>query len=85
MLMLKVFLIAILLIATAFAALGIRILLQKNGKFPHTHVGGNKELIKRGIYCAQAWDKMEQKKARKMLLKKLKPDPQYLKDFSNTK
>lgn len=78
MLIFKVFLVSIGLIALVFAALGIKILVEKNGKFPHTHVGGNKELIKRGIYCAQTWDKIEQKKAKKAMLNRLKPDPDFL-------
>jgi len=80
--MLKVFLISLGLMAIAFAALGIRILIKKKGQFPHTHIGGNKEMIKRGIYCAQTFDKIEQKKVqkerRKEALKKLKPDPDFL-------
>ncbi|ALO14169.1 hypothetical protein L21SP5_00493 [Salinivirga cyanobacteriivorans] len=78
MLILKVFLVSIGLMAIVFAALGIKILVNKNGEFPNTHIGGNKEMIKRGIYCAQTWDKIEQKNARKGLLKKLKPDPDFL-------
>ncbi len=78
MLILKVFLVSIGLMAIVFAALGIKMLINKNGKFPNTHIGGNKEMIKRGIYCAQTWDRIEQKKAKKTLLKKLKPDPEFL-------
>ena len=74
--MIKVFLITLALVALVFAALGIRILIEKNGKFPHTHIGGNKEMIKRGIYCAQTWDKSEQKKIKRTLLNKLKPAPE---------
>lgn len=81
--MLKVFLISLGLIAIAFAALGIKILIKKKGEFPHTHIGGNKEMIKRGIYCAQTYDKIERKKVSKErqieALKKLKPDPDFLK------
>jgi len=66
------------LVALVFAALGIRILIEKNGKFPHTHIGGNKEMIKRGIYCAQTWDKSEQKKVKRTLMSKLKPAPEFL-------
>ncbi len=76
--MIKVFLITLALVALVFAALGIRILIEKNGKFPHTHVGGNKEMIKRGIYCAQTWDRNEQKKVKRTLLNKLKPAPDFL-------
>jgi hypothetical protein len=82
MLMLKVFLISLGLIAIAFAALGIRILIKKKGQFPHTHIGGNKEMIKRGIYCAQTYDKIERKKVDKerrlKALSKLTPDPNFL-------
>ena len=82
MLMLKVFLISLGFIAIAFAALGIRILIKKKGQFPHTHIGGNKEMIKRGIYCAQTFDKIERKKVQKMrqkeALKKLRPDPDFM-------
>lgn len=80
--MLKVFLVAMVLIAIAFLGLGIRILLLKNGKFPHTHIGGNKNLMKHGIYCAQTWDKIERKKLhkeyKKQILLKLKPDPNFM-------
>ncbi len=67
--------------ALVFLALGIRIIIQKDGKFPHTHVGGNKELIKRGIYCARTWDKIERKKViaqyKKEAMQQLKPDPSF--------
>lgn len=85
--MLKVFLISLGLIAIAFAALGIRILIKKKGQFPHTHIGGNKEMIKRGIYCAQTYDKIERKKVQKLrqkeVLKKLKPDPAFFNTQKN--
>lgn len=81
MLTLKVFLMALVLIAIAFIGLSIKILILKNGKFPHTHIGGNKDLVKRGIYCAQTWDNMERKKMMKLYkreaLLKLKPAPEF--------
>ncbi len=49
--------------ALAFAGLAITILVKKGGKFPNTHVSGNKYLRKKGIYCVQTQDKLEQKKA----------------------
>jgi hypothetical protein len=58
----NVLLISIILLAIAFALLGINILIRKNGKFPHIHIGGNKELAKRGIFCATTQDKIAQKK-----------------------
>lgn len=54
---------AVILLALAFAGLAITILAKKGGKFPNTHVSGNKYLRRRGIYCVQTQDKIEQKKA----------------------
>jgi len=59
-----ILILAIVLVALAFAGLGITILLKKGGKFPNTHVSGNKYLRQKGIYCVQTQDKLEQKKAR---------------------
>lgn len=41
------------LLAIAVLGLALTILLKKNGKFPDTHVGHNKELRKKGITCAK--------------------------------
>ncbi len=60
---LKIILPAVILVALAFAGLAITILVKKGGKFPNTHVSGNKYLKDKGIYCAQTQDKIEQKKA----------------------
>jgi len=67
MAIMKVFLLAIALVALAMVGLAIRILLKKGGQFPNTHVGGNKNMRERGIYCAQTLDKIEQSKAKKEL------------------
>lgn len=40
------------------ALLGIRVFFTKKGKFPNTHVSGNKYLRERGIYCVQTQDRM---------------------------
>ncbi|MGD9930485.1 MAG: hypothetical protein AB7U05_10740 [Mangrovibacterium sp.] len=64
---LKLFLIALVLVAVAFAGLAIKILLEKKGKFPNLHIGSNKHMKQRGITCAQTFDKIEQSKARKEL------------------
>lgn len=50
----KLLLPAILIIAVAFVFLAIRMLVRKNGKFPETEVGRNKEMRKLGIQCAKA-------------------------------
>ncbi len=64
---LKLFLVAIVLVAIAFAGLAIKILFEKRGQFPNLHIGGNKHMKERGITCAQTFDKIEQAKARKEL------------------
>lgn len=50
-------LLALLIIAISFVLLAITIIIKKNGRFPNTHVGGNKHLRKQGIGCAQSQDK----------------------------
>lgn len=62
MITLKVVLITIALISTAILALSIRIVLVKDGRFPETHIGRNKEMKKKGIQCVKAMDRIEQEK-----------------------
>lgn len=50
----KLLILSITLILTAIIFLGIRILLKRNGRFPDTHVGHNREMRKRGITCARS-------------------------------
>ena len=64
---LKVILLAVALVSIAMFAMAIWILLKKGGKFPNTHVSGNKHLKKEGIYCAQTQDKIEQRNAWKKI------------------
>ncbi len=64
---LKVILLAVALVAVAILGLATQILLKKGGKFPNTHVGGNKHLKKEGVHCATTQDKIAQRKARKEL------------------
>ena len=49
----KLLIISIVLLAVSGLFFGVRMLLKKNGKFPETHVGRNREMRKRGISCAQ--------------------------------
>lgn len=65
MVIIKVILLSVALVAIAMLGLAIRILLKRNGQFPNTHIGGNKHMKQRGIYCAQTFDKIEQAKAKK--------------------
>ena len=55
--MFKTLLYTLLIIAISVALLSITIIIKKNGKFPNTHVGGNKNMRKRGIKCAQSQDR----------------------------
>lgn len=64
---LKLFLLAVGIMIFVMAGFGIRILLEKGGKFPNLHIGSNKHMKERGVTCAQTFDKMEQAKARKEL------------------
>jgi len=49
----RLLIISIVLLAVSAIFFGIRILVKKNGTFPQTHVGRNREMRKRGISCAQ--------------------------------
>jgi hypothetical protein len=91
MLILKVIGLAVMLIAIAFLGLGIKIFFSREGKFPEHHVGHNKEMRKRKIYCAKTQDRMEQNLVKKKRIenhqqKKLlliDQDNQSPKDYSN--
>lgn len=61
-----VLLASVVLIGLVFILMSIKILIKKNGKFPNTHIGANKEMTKRGIVCATTFDKMEQKQSFKI-------------------
>ncbi len=58
---------AVVLIAVAFAGFAINILVRKGGKFPNTHVSGNKYLKSQGISCAQTYDREELAKSRQKI------------------
>lgn len=65
--MLKVFLLTVGILVLSMAGLAITMLIKKGGKFPNTHVSGNKHLKKNGVYCSQTQDKLEQRDAYKNL------------------
>jgi hypothetical protein len=48
---LSILLLTLLLLALAAFLLCFNIIFRKNGKFPETHIGKNKEMTKRGINC----------------------------------
>jgi hypothetical protein len=64
---LVVLILAVVLLAIAFAGFAINILIKKGGKFPNTHISSNKYLQDQGISCAQSFDKIEQQKVRKQI------------------
>jgi hypothetical protein len=69
--MMKVIFLSILLLALAFLALAISILLKKDGKFPVSQIGHNKAIRKKGIECPQTMEMKAQREARKMKRKKV--------------
>lgn len=64
---LKVILLSVALVSIAMLGLAIQILVKKGGKFPNTHVSGNKHLKKQGVYCSQTQDKLAQRNAYKKI------------------
>ena len=67
--LLIVFVITSILLGIALIGLGISILIKKNGKFPETHIGKNREMKKRGIYCANTTDHLERKNYKPISIK----------------
>lgn len=53
--MLQTFLLALAFVAICVLLLGVRIFFF-NAKFPHFHISGNKEMIKKGIGCVESQD-----------------------------
>lgn len=60
--MLETLLIVIVIVGISVLLLGVKVFFTRNGKFPNTHIGGNKALSKKGITCAKTDDKMAQAK-----------------------
>ncbi|MDZ7774919.1 MAG: hypothetical protein U5L09_04530 [Bacteroidales bacterium] len=59
--MLKLLLFSLLLVLIAISILGFKLFFMKNGRFPQTEIGKNKEMRKRGIYCAKTMDMVDRK------------------------
>ena len=72
--MLKIILIAVVLIAFVFLALGISIFFRANGKFPETEVGKNKKMREMGITCVKCDEFRNWQKAKKKIPVKIKPN-----------
>lgn len=60
--MLQILILTLVLVLVAVLLLGIRVFFVKGGKFPNTHIEGNKALHRKGIHCAQAMDREERMK-----------------------
>lgn len=67
-----IILIATVLLGLAFFGMAIQIIFTKKKKVLDTHISGNRNMMERGITCAQTWDKMEQRKGRKIKYESLK-------------
>jgi hypothetical protein len=50
---LKVLILSFVLIGISFLGLGFRALFLRNGRFPQTSIGKNKEMAKLGITCVK--------------------------------
>lgn len=59
----KIVMLSVAILGIAGIGLAFNILFRKNGKFPNTHVSGNKHLKRNGVYCSQTQDKLEQRDA----------------------
>lgn len=55
--MLTTLLLTVIILVICVALLAITIIVKKGGKFPNTHVGGNKALREKGIHCAKTQQK----------------------------
>lgn len=55
--MIETIIITVLIVAICLALLAINIIFKKNGRFPNTHVSGNKAMRQRGIKCVQSQDR----------------------------
>ena len=45
------FIVSLLAVGLAVLLLAVGIIFKKNGRFPNTHVGGNRAMRERGISC----------------------------------
>lgn len=62
--MIETLVITVLIVAICMALLAINILLKRNGRFPNTHVSGNKAMRQRGVTCVQSQDREARQRKR---------------------
>lgn len=65
--MIKLILLSATVVGVCVFALAISIILKKDGKFPDSEISHNKPLVKKGLMCAKAeerilWNKNKKKK-----------------------
>lgn len=58
--MLTTLLLTVIIIVICVVLLAIKVILKKGGKFPNTHIDGNKALGDKGIHCAKTQHRQEQ-------------------------
>ena len=81
--MLKTLLITMLIVAICIALLSVKILFKKNGRFPNTHVSGNKAMRKRGIGCVQSQDREAQQANPHAIAERRHPEAETEKTINN--
>ena len=57
--MLTTLLFTVIILVISVVLLSIKVLLKKGGRFPNTHIEGNKALGKKGIFCAKTMVKQK--------------------------
>lgn len=56
--MLATFLFTVIILVICVVLMAVKILFKKDGRFPNTHIEGNRALGGKGIYCAKTMDRM---------------------------
>lgn len=57
--MLTTLLFTVIILVICVVLLSVKVLLKKGGRFPNTHIDGNRALGKKGIHCARTQDREE--------------------------
>lgn len=57
--MLTTLLITVIILVICVVLLSVKVLFKKGGRFPNTHIDGNRALGKKGIHCARTQDREE--------------------------
>ena len=57
--MVTTLLFTVIILVICVALMAIKVLVKKDGRFPNTHIEGNRALGKKGIYCAKSMDRVE--------------------------